>query len=92
MARQLLHTYPRRTALGIVLLTTQSFTYNALSFTYPFVLTKFYDVPSSDIGLYILPFAVGNFLGPLVLGRLFDTVGRKPMISFTYGVAGACWR
>src|SRR5712692_8134909 len=85
---QLLHVYPRRTALGIVLLTTQSFTYNAISFTYPFVLTKFYDVPASNIGLYILPFALGNFLGPLVLGRYFDTVGRKPMISFTYAVAG----
>jgi MFS family permease len=88
VARQLLHAYPRRTALGIVLLTTQSFTYNAISFTYPFVLTKFYDVPASNIGLYILPFALGNFLGPLVLGRYFDTVGRKPMISFTYALAG----
>jgi MFS family permease len=88
VARQLLHVYPRRTVLGIVLLTTQSFTYNAISFTYPFVLTKFYDVPASNIGLYILPFALGNFLGPLVLGRYFDTVGRKPMISFTYALAG----
>ena len=88
VARQLLHAYPRRTVLGIVLLTTQSFTYNAISFTYPFVLTKFYDVPASNIGLYILPFALGNFLGPLVLGRYFDTVGRKPMISFTYALAG----
>jgi MFS family permease len=88
VARQLLHVYPRRTALGIVLLTTQSFTYNAISFTYPFVLTKFYDVPASNIGFYILPFALGNFLGPLVLGRYFDTVGRKPMISFTYALAG----
>lgn len=85
---QLLYAYPRRTVLGIVLLTTQSFTYNAISFTYPFVLTKFYDVPTGNIGLYILPFALGNFLGPLVLGRYFDTVGRKPMISCTYAVAG----
>ncbi len=88
VARQLLHAYPRRTVLGIVLLTTQSFTYNAISFTYPFVLTKFYDVQASNIGLYILPFALGNFLGPLVLGRYFDTVGRKPMISSTYALAG----
>ena len=85
---QLVHAYPRRTALGIVLLTTQSFTYNAISFTYPFVLTKFYDVPAGNIGFYILPFALGNFLGPLLLGRYFDTVGRKPMISCTYGLAG----
>ncbi|HSQ51673.1 MAG TPA: MFS transporter [Nitrospiraceae bacterium] len=88
VVRQLLHVYPRRTALGIALLTTQSFTYNAISFTYPFVLTKFYDVPAGNIGFYILPFALGNFLGPLVLGRYFDTVGRKPMISFTYALAG----
>ena len=86
--RQLLYAYPRRTVLGIVLLITQSFTYNAIAFTYPFVLTKFYDVPSSSIGLYILPFALSNFLGPLVLGRYFDTVGRKPMISVTYVLAG----
>ncbi len=86
--RQLVHVYPRRTVLGIVLLTTQSFTYNAISFTYPFVLTKFYNVEAADIGLYILPFALGNFLGPLALGRYFDTVGRKPMISFTYALAG----
>ena len=88
VARELWTTYPRRTMLGIVLMTTQSFMYNAISFTYPFVLTKFYAVPSSSIGLYILPFALGNFLGPLLLGRFFDTVGRKPMITFTYAVAG----
>jgi MFS family permease len=51
-------------------------------------LTKYYAVPNADIGLYILPFALGNFLGPLLLGRLFDTVGRKPMISLTYSLAG----
>lgn len=88
VARQLLHAYPRRTALGGVLMTTQAFTYNAISFTYPFVLTKFYGVAASSIGFYILPFALGNFLGPLVLGRYFDTLGRKPMISFTYALAG----
>ena len=88
VAHQLLKTYPRRTTLGIVLMTTQSFMYNAISFTYPFVLTKFYAVPSSSVGFYILPFALGNFLGPLLLGRFFDSVGRKPMISSTYAVAG----
>jgi MFS family permease len=67
---------------------TQSFMYNAVSFTYPLLLTKYYAVPNADIGLYILPFALGNFLGPLLLGRLFDTVGRKLMISLTYAVAG----
>ncbi len=88
VARQLWKVYPRRTILGIALMTTQSFMYNAISFTYPFVLTKFYAVPISSIGLYILPFALGNFLGPLLLGRFFDTIGRKPMISLTYALAG----
>ena len=88
VARELFSTYPRRTTLGIVLMVTQSFMYNAISFTYPFVLTKFYAVPSQHIGFYILPFALGNFLGPLLLGRFFDTIGRKQMISFTYAVAG----
>ena len=74
VARQLWIVYPRRTILGIALMTTQSFMYNAISFTYPFVLTKFYDVPISSIGFFILPFALGNFLGPLLLGRFFDTV------------------
>jgi len=68
---------------------TQSFMYNAVSFTYPLLLTKYHAVPSADVGLYILPFALGNFLGPLLLGRLFDTVGRKPMISLTYGISGS---
>jgi MFS family permease len=62
--------------------------YNAVSFTFPFVLTKYYDAPTSTIGLYLLPFALGNFLGPLLLGRFFDTIGRKPMITFTYAIAG----
>ena len=88
VARELFKSYPRRTILGIALMVTQSFMYNAVSFTYPLVLTKYYGVPGSGIGLYILPFALGNFLGPLLLGRFFDTIGRKPMISFTYAMAG----
>jgi MFS family permease len=88
VARELFQSYPRRTVLGIGLMVTQSFMYNAISFTYPLLLTTYYAVTSSDVGLYLLPFAVGNFLGPLLLGRLFDTVGRKVMISFTYGIAG----
>ncbi len=88
VARVLFRSYPRRTALGIVLMVTQSFMYNAVSFSFPFVLTKYYDVPTSTIGLYLLPFAFGNFLGPLLLGRFFDTIGRKQMISFTYAAAG----
>jgi len=88
VTRELFQSYPHRTILGITLMVTQSFMYNAISFTYPFVLTKFYDVPSSNIGLYILPFAIGNFLGPLLLGRFFDTIGRKPMIAGTYALSG----
>ena len=88
VARELFQSYPRRTVLGLALMVTQSFMYNAVSFTFPFVLTKYYDVPTSTIGLYLLPFAFGNFLGPLLLGRFFDTIGRKQMISFTYATAG----
>ena len=88
VVRELFRSYPRRTILGLGLMVTQSFMYNAVSFTYPLLLTKYYGVLSSNIGWYILPFALGNFLGPLLLGRLFDTVGRKPMISLTYGLSG----
>jgi MFS family permease len=67
---------------------SQAFFYNAIFFTYALVLTDFYGVPSGHIGWYILPFAAGNFLGPLLLGRLFDTIGRRPMITFTYAMSG----
>ncbi len=66
---------------------SQAFLYNAIFFTYALVLTKFYGVPSDRTGLYLLPFAVGNFLGPVLLGHLFDTVGRKPMIAATYSIS-----
>jgi MFS family permease len=88
VARTLIRNYPGRTALGVVLMASQAFIYNAIFFTYALVLTKFYDVPADRIGLHILPFALGNFLGPLLLGRWFDTIGRKPMIAITYGLAG----
>jgi len=88
VAHVMFRLYPRRTVLGLALFTGQAFLYNAIFFTYALVLTRFYDVPSSRVGLYILPFAAGNFLGPLVLGRWFDTLGRKPMISGTYVVSG----
>jgi MFS family permease len=80
--------YRRRSILCFVLITAQAFLYNAIFFTYALVLTRFYDVPSQHTGLYLLPFAVGNFLGPLVLGRFFDTVGRRIMISSTYTLSG----
>jgi MFS family permease len=88
VAGVLFRLYPRRTLLGFSLFTGQAFLYNAVFFTYALVLTRFYGVPSGSVGLYIIPFAVGNFLGPLVLGRWFDTLGRKPMISGTYIISG----
>jgi MFS family permease len=66
----------------------QAFFYNAIFFTYALVLTTFYGIPSEHVGWYILPFAAGNVLGPLLLGRLFDTIGRRPMIAFTYFMSG----
>jgi MFS family permease len=88
VACTLLQEYPGRTTLGLVLMASQAFLYNAVFFTYALVLTRFYAVPADKVGLYILPFAVGNFLGPLLLGPLFDTLGRKPMIVATYGLSG----
>ena len=79
--------YRRRSILCFVLITAQAFLYNAIFFTYALVLTRFYDVPSQQTGIYLLPFALGNFLGPLVLGRFFDTLGRRVMISGTYTVS-----
>src|SRR3954454_20556291 len=80
--------YPKRTIYGISLFIGQAFLYNAIFFTYALVLSTFYKVDSAKVGLYLIPFAVGNFLGPVVLGRLFDTVGRRIMISSTYIVSG----
>ncbi len=88
VARTLLRTYPRRTLVGIVLMASQAFFYNAIFFTYALVLGRFFGVPSASIGLYLLPFAAGNFLGPIVLGPLFDTIGRRVMITTTYAASG----
>jgi MFS family permease len=84
----LLGRYRRRTVLGLTLMAAQAFFYNAIFFTYALVLARFYGVPEAAVGYYIFPFAVGNFLGPLVLGRLFDAVGRRTMIAGTYALAG----
>jgi len=89
IAGALFRRHPRRTILGVVLMATQAFCYNAIFFTYALILTKFYDVPPAAVGWFILPFALGNVLGPLLLGGLFDTIGRKAMIAGTYGLAGA---
>jgi MFS family permease len=86
--RTIFVTYRTRALVGLALMASQAFFYNAIFFTYALVLTKFYAVPSHDVGWYILPFALANVLGPIVLGRLFDVIGRKPMIAFTYAVSG----
>ena len=80
--------YPRRAVLGASLMITQSFLYNAIFFTYALVLTKFYHVSNNAVPLYGLAFAVGNLAGPLLLGPLFDSVGRKKMIAGTYLLSG----
>jgi len=88
VATTLFRTQARRTLVGLSLMASQAFFYNAIFFTYALVLTDFYDVPAANVGWYILPFAAGNFLGPLLLGRLFDTLGRRPMITMTYALSG----
>jgi MFS family permease len=88
VAHALFVTYRQRTIVGLCLMTSQAFFYNAIFFTYALILIDFYHAPADAVGWYILPFAAGNFLGPLLLGRLFDTVGRKIMIAFTYALSG----
>jgi MFS family permease len=86
--KAIVHEHRRRSLLGFVLMSTQAFFYNAIFFTYALVLMRFYNVPEQNVGGYLLPFALGNVLGPLFLGHLFDTIGRKQMITLTYGLAG----
>ncbi len=88
LLRVLFARYPSRSILGAALMITQSFLYNAIFFTYPLVLEFFFHVSPKSTGYYFLAFAAGNLAGPLVLGRLFDTVGRRKMISSTYLIAG----
>lgn len=84
----LFRTYRSRSLVGLSLMIAQAFFYNAIFFTYALVLTDFFAIPAANVGWYILPFAAGNFLGPLLLGSLFDTLGRRSMIAFTYSVSG----
>ena len=80
--------YPKRTIVAFTMMVTQSFLYNAIFFSYALVLSNFYGIPGGNVGLYFFPFAIGNLLGPIVLGPLFDTIGRRQMIFATYGIAG----
>jgi MFS family permease len=88
IVKTMLKDYPTRSLLGFSLMVGQAFLYNAIFFTYGLVLTTFYHIPPSTTGLYVIPFAIGNIIGPLTIGRLFDTIGRKQMISFTYIISG----
>jgi MFS family permease len=88
IARTLFSRYRSRTVLGLTMMSAQAFAYNAVFFTYGLVLTTFMHANSAHIGLYIVPFALGNFMGPLLLGPLFDKVGRRIMLTLTHGLAG----
>jgi MFS family permease len=88
VAHTLFSVYRQRSLVGLCLMVAQAFFYNAIFFTFALVLTDFYGIASDQVGWYILPFAAGNFLGPLLLGRLFDTLGRRIMIALTYGISG----
>ncbi|WP_034271389.1 MFS transporter [Actinospica robiniae] len=88
LTKTLFRRYPSRSVLGASLMITQSFLYNAIFFTYALVLTKIYGVPEGNTAYYFMAFALGNLCGPLVLGHLFDTLGRRVMISSTYLIAG----
>jgi MFS family permease len=87
VARTLFSRYPRRSALGFTLMATQAFIYNAVIFTFTIVLTTFFKVSDSAAPVYLIPFGIANFLGALLLGRLFDTVGRRTMIAATYFIS-----
>lgn len=88
VAHVLLRRYRQRSAVVIAMMVSQAFFYNAIFFTYALVLTRFYAVEDARVGLYIVPFAIGNVLGPLLLGPLFDSIGRRRMIAATYAMSG----
>ena len=85
--RPLVAEYRNRSILGLTLMAAQAFLYNAIFFTYALVLNRYYKVPAGITGLYLMPFALANFLGPISLGHFFDTVGRRPMIASTFTIA-----
>ena len=89
IARTAFKTYPKRSVLGLALFLGQAFIYNAITFDLGTLISEFFNIGSAKVPLYFALFAVGNFAGPMLLGRLFDTVGRKPMIAFSYLGAAA---
>ncbi len=88
IANAMLKKHRRRSLLGMTLMIAQAFFYNAVFFTYALLLIRFYGVAAPRVGLFLLPFAAGNVAGPLLMGKLFDSIGRKPMIVFTYAASG----
>jgi MFS family permease len=88
IARTMFKEYTGRTVLGLTMMSAQAFAYNAVFFTYGLVLTTFMHANKAHIGYYIVPFAIGNFAGPLLLGPLFDKIGRRAMLTFTHLAAG----
>jgi MFS family permease len=88
VGRAMFRLYPRRTLVGVALMASQAFLYNSIFFTYALVLTNFYGVDGDRVGRHLLALAAGNFLGPLLLGRFFDTLGRRVMICATYAISG----
>ncbi|MDQ3764010.1 MAG: MFS transporter [Actinomycetota bacterium] len=88
IAKTMLRDYPSRSFLGFSMMVTQAFLYNAVFFTYSFVLLRFYGIENQATSYFFFPFAAGNLLGPLVLGKFFDTIGRRKMITLTYCVSG----
>jgi MFS family permease len=80
--------YRSRSILALTLMTAQAFLFNAVFFSYGLVLSTFHGVPERTTGIYLLPLAMSNFLGPVLLAPLFDIVGRRKMIAGTYGVSG----
>jgi len=88
VAHTLFYVHRQRALVGLSLMAAQAFFYNAIFFTYALILTDFFGIAADHVGWYLLPFAAGNFFGPVLLGPLFDTIGRKAMIAFTYAISG----
>ena len=88
IVRVLVQSHRRRSILGFTMMVSQAFAYNAIFFTYALILSRFYGIPGDRVGLYLIPFALGNMLGPYALGPFFDTIGRRPMITLCYAISG----
>ncbi len=88
VVRSVFTLYPRRSILGLALFVGQAFLYNSILFGLGALLSMYFHISTSDVPYYIAIFAIGNLFGPLTLGRLFDSVGRIPMIAGCYILSG----